>query len=244
MTIKNNFNIVKSHPFSWFLSGVGEYIYNKESKLLLDLLQVMPAGKILQLGGPPLIRTFSKFHFVHYDNEVNFQSLGHNVCGDFDNLSLVPESFDIVVSYHLHEICPNFEDAFAESYNALQDEGLLVVFGFNPASLWGMQRLLGIGDVVGWCDKFYNSKKISAILRELNFTPISKSSDGYGLYSSNKIIYNNFDFLKKMNIKNFGAFYMLIFKKRSSTLTLMPIIDPSFIQVPRLNPSGCWQNRS
>lgn len=222
MANENKFDIKASHPFSWFLSGVGEYVYYKESKLLADLLQVTPAGRVLQLGGPPLIRTFSKFNFVRYDNDLSFQSLGYDVCGDFDNLALVPESFNVVISYHLHELYPNFEDIFAESHKVLQNEGLLVVFGFNPESLWGMQRLLGVGDVVSWCDKFYDSKKISAVLRELDFTPVAKKSDGYGFYSNSKIIYNNFDFLSKLNIKNFGAFYMLIFKKRSSTLTLIP----------------------
>ena len=201
---------------------------------MADLLQVMPAGNVLQLGGPPLIRTFSKFNFVHYDNEVNFPSLGYDVCGDFDNLALVPESFDIVVSYHLHELYPDFEAIFAESRKVLKNEGLLVVFGFNPASLWGVQRLLGVGDVVSWCDKFYNSKNISAVLRDLDFTYVTKESDGYGFYSSSKLIYNNFDFLKKLDIKNFGAFYMLVFKKRSATLTLMPASDAGFIKKPRV----------
>lgn len=232
MVNKNNCDIKSSHPFSWFLSGVGEYIYHKESGLLSDLLQVMPRGDVLQLGGPPLVRTFTKFNFVHYDKEMNFPSLGYDVCGDFDNLALVPESFDIVVSYHLHEIYPDFEAIFAESHKVLKNEGLLVVFGFNPASLWGMQRLLGVGNVVNWCDKFYNSKKISAVLRELGFTYVTKNSGGYGFYSSSKLIYNNFDFLEKLEIKNFGAFYMLIFKKRSSTLTLMPITNTGFIKNP------------
>ena len=154
------FGIEKKHPFNWFLSGIGAQLYAREMSALNVVLEQSHEGRVLQLSGPPLIRSFSKFHYIHYDDGLNFPSVGHNVCGQFDKIGILGECIDLVVVPHLHELLPNFVATIPEIYRVLNNEGSVVVFGFNPFSIWGSQRILGLGDVVPWCHKFYNANTV------------------------------------------------------------------------------------
>ena len=214
--------------FTWFLSGIGEYLFSKEADKFAHLLRIVPKGRILQLAGPPLINSFSKYNYVLYDNKLNFSTLGYNICGDFNMLSLVSDSFEVIVSYHVHEVFYDMRSLLEECYRVLKNEGLFVMFGFNPNSLWGVQRLLGFKKIVPWCNKFYGANVMIKSTIDCEFTLISKESGCYCLYSESPFIFNNLH----VKIANFGAFYMLVFKKRSSTGTLNTEKNNFFHAVP------------
>ncbi|MBT4804178.1 MAG: hypothetical protein HON78_04180 [Legionellales bacterium] len=214
------FNFEKKHPFNWFLSGIGAELYARETSELSVMLERFSEGRVLQLSGPPLIKSFSKFHYIHYDQDLNFPCVGHNVCGQFDKIGILGECVDLVVVPHLHELLPDFVTTIPEIHRVLNNEGSVVVFGFNPYSIWGSQRVLGIGDVVPWCDKFYNANAVIKRFEDADFSFLGRKNIFTSFYSQRAIIYNKLNVFDKLGCSAFGAAYMLVFKKRTSTMTL------------------------
>lgn len=228
--------ITKQHPLEWFTHDIGRAIYNEECANLQRLLALIVPGRIMQIGGPPLIRSFSNFHFIHYDTEVFFPSIGHNVCGDFCKLPFADSSFNIITMPHFHEINNDFSGLLLECYRVLEDEGMLLLYGFNPVSIWGVQRLLGLGDVVPWCKRFYSINSVLLEIDKTDFTLFAKDSLYLGLYSKHRAVFENCRLMNTSGKVKFGAVYALLFCKRTATMTLNTEINkyykPNAIVIP------------
>ena len=112
----------------------------REIASLNTTLESCNISRLLQLGAPPLITYHPKFHYVHLDNENNFATLGHNVVSSFTEIGLTSGCADLIVIPHLQELHSNFKEVLTEVFRVLSDDGVVVIFGFNPVSLWGVHE--------------------------------------------------------------------------------------------------------
>lgn len=62
---------------------------------------------------------------------------------DFDALPFDSASLDLVLLPHSLELAPDAHALLREVERVLRPEGRLIVFGLNPASLWGLRQNLG-----------------------------------------------------------------------------------------------------
>jgi SAM-dependent methyltransferase len=68
---------------------------------------------------------------------------GRDLLCDFDALPFESASLDLVLLPHALELAPDAHALLREVERVLRPEGRLIVFGLNPASLWGLRQNLG-----------------------------------------------------------------------------------------------------
>jgi|GEM_PF-2641335 len=202
------------HPLRWFLSGVGAQLYAREREQFATVHHSYRHATVLQLGAPPMIQSFSHCHYLHYDTDLYFPSIGYNVCGDFDRLAVRSEIMDIVVIPHLHEYIADFPSVIPEIYRVLVPEGRVVIFGFNPWSLWGVQRVLGQRNIVPWCKTFYNANMVIKRFEDQDFVLLEQ----HRLFPA--VRSECCQVLEQLGCHVLGVVYMLVLGKRSATMTL------------------------
>lgn len=202
------------HPLCWFLSGVGAKLYAREREQFATVYQSNRQSTVLQLGAPPMIQSFSHCRYLHYDTDLYFSSVGYNVCGDFDRLAILSEIMDIVVIPHLHEYIADFPSVIPEIYRVLVPEGRVVIFGFNPWSIWGVQRVLGQRNIVPWCKTFYNANTVIKRFEDHDFVLLEQHRLFPAIYGECCQI------LDRFGCHALGVVYMLVLGKRSATMTL------------------------
>ena len=204
-----------SNIYQWFNDGIGAKILIEEINIVTNLIENANTNRIMQLGGIPLVKPNMSANFIHYDENNNFPSLGYNIYGEFNNISIGSSCIDLIVIPHIHEHKKNHEEIFVECSRILKDEGLILIIGFNPVSLWGIQKILKISNVVPWCNRFYNANYICKKMQEHDFNLIEKTNAYYGFYSNRKIIYDKIILNRNAGRHNFGAIYALLVKKTS-----------------------------
>ena len=219
--------ITSEHPFAWFLDGVGYEIYLKEQAALLHVLSCMRVERLIQLGGPPLITAMPQFHYVHFDHDLYFPSVGHNVCGDFNELPILTDCADMVVMPHLQELHTNRYRVFSEISRVLRYSGYLVVYGFNPLSFWGVQRILGLSNAVPWCPRFINAQAIIDQVVKHDFVLVGKLHSHAGPYTNLRWSLRDDAASEDISSARFGAVYQLVFQ-RSTTATLNTQENPFY----------------
>lgn len=212
--MKNN------HSLVWFQSGIGHDLFMRERDALDVFLADNICDRVLQLGAPSFWDNFPKFHYIHYDDDYNFPVPGHNICGDYKNIGILTECVDVVVVPHLQELREDFKSVIPEIMRVLKPGGSVVVFGFNPLSLWGMQRILGLGKVVPWCNKFFNAGTVIKSFEDNDFYFAGRENVYRGFYSDYSLIYKTNTHMSRFNLSTMGAVYKLVFQKRISTMTL------------------------
>ncbi len=208
------------HPLIWFQDGIGHEILLREIAAIDRHVSSYGCKRLLQLGGPSFWDVFPKFHYVHYDESLNFSIPGHNICGDFTQLGMLSDCVDTVVVPHLQEIMTDFPKVLPEIMRVLRYEGTVVVFGFNPLSLWGMQRILGFSNIVPWCSRFYSAGTLIKKFEDNDFVYIARQDLYPGIHSKFSLVHKASNFLENFNILSMGAVYCLVFKKQASTMTL------------------------
>lgn len=66
---------------------------------------------------------------------------GADLLADFEALPFPARSLDLVVMPHTLELSRDPHQTLREAERVLVGEGRIVILGFNPASLWGLQRI-------------------------------------------------------------------------------------------------------
>ena len=69
--------------------------------------------------------------------------VGRDLAADFDALPFESASLDLVLMPHALELACDAHALLREVERVLRPEGRLIIFGLNPASLWGLRQKLG-----------------------------------------------------------------------------------------------------
>jgi SAM-dependent methyltransferase len=143
-----------------------------------------PWSPASQGSAPPALR----FRLDGTDAGVPFSEIPMTVLGDFEALPFPAASIDLVVLPHTLERATDPHHTLREVERVLVSEGRVVVVGFNPASLWGLQHQaasllnsvgLGRPGAWPWAPESIGPRRLRDWLRLLGF---EVEQGGFGCY--------------------------------------------------------------
>ena len=97
-----------------------------------------------------------------------------------EELPVASDSVDVVVLHHALDFTEQTHRLLREATRVLRPGGHMLIIGFNPASLWGLAKLLRSRNHVPWCGKFISKGRLADWLQLLN---LQLKSTVLGLYS-------------------------------------------------------------
>lgn len=210
---------------AWFHSPIGERLLDAERNELNKFLPQYFGGYLLQVGGPSDLEFFAAspiIHRVRLSPEAESKFPGPSVQGDFSHWPFLPESLDVVVLPHVLEFVDDLEEILQQVYFSLAPGGHLILLGFNPLSLWGLEKFLSSKEKMRmpWCGTFHRPNKVVRLLKQLGFV-IERRRSFY--FNPSSLVQKTkasivFDVLGKSFWPNCGAVYLVVAEKRVTSL--------------------------
>lgn len=134
----------------------------------------------------------------------------------------MPESIDTMVLFHVLEFAKNPKTVLKEIHRSLVNGGYLIILGFNPHSIWGINKLFKKSDKNIWSGKWLSPGKMYRLLHEAGFD----AGDYQTVYfrpPMKKMLF--MEGLGQIFWPYCGASYMFVARKTSVALT--PIVNLS-----------------
>ncbi|MFT6624852.1 MAG: SAM-dependent methyltransferase [Cycloclasticus sp.] len=158
----------------WFKTPIGEIYRRAESTLLSQKLSENFRAEVLQLD---FVGWEDEFHeamrFAHYtilDKQTSGKTKYTRVVGEADSLPIDTHSVDIVIMPHTLEFEDNPHQVLREVNRTLKPEGIILLMGFNPWSLWHLPRFLPKAwQKTPWNGRFISRYRVIDWLKLLNF---------------------------------------------------------------------------
>jgi SAM-dependent methyltransferase len=208
------------HHWDKWLAGqfLGERLLEEELRVLSQLLK-RHYGKHALLLGVPHQHVLLKASDIacHYLMTPLTQS-HHDISqleSDFHALPILTGSIDLVLLPHTLELIDHPRQLLVEACRIVKPEGLIVISGFNPYSLWGLKKM-------PWAKHCFSAQKIKGWLRlaefELEqqqpflFTP---PVDHPTLYQKMKII----ESIGRQWLPGLGGAYTLVARAKVTPMT-------------------------
>lgn len=155
---------------------------------------------------------------VHREKKSNY------IEGDFHELPILTGSIDLVMIPHALEMVDNPRQLLAEACRIIKPEGLIVIYGFNPYSPWGMKKFLSKNKNAPWSGNFIHSRQVKSWLQLADFEMEKQLSVLFRPPFSNHKLYQKLHFLENIGSKclpMFGGVYVLV--ARAKVIPLTPI---------------------
>lgn len=139
-------------------------------------------------------------------------------------LPILTGSIDLVLLPHTLEFVDTPRQLLAEACRIVRPEGLIVICGFNPYSLWGLKKFLTKQKMVApWAGNFIHASKIKNWLQLVDFFLEKQKFTNFKPPITSPL-FRHLDFLEKIGSKcfpMFGGVYMLF--ARAKVIPLTPI---------------------
>lgn len=158
------------HLEDWYRQALGQSILTAESDQLAGTLSHLFGFHLLQLGCPNEINWLSKSPIGHHICLHPGPLLEGSVQGDMVAMPFAEDSIDVALLPHVLEFYPHPEAILAETFRVLLPEGVLLILGFNPWSLFGIKRnFCSRSESIPWHGKFISVSRLTQQLSELSF---------------------------------------------------------------------------
>jgi SAM-dependent methyltransferase len=149
----------------WFETAQGRYVLAWEQAQFDSAVDDVFGYYAVQVGLPGL--DFLRENRIPLHTTVGLEP-GTSVRAEPWNLPFASQSIDLVVLPHVLEFSPHPHQILREAERVLMPEGSIVISGFNPLSLWGARRALGMRDYP-WCGRFIGLLRLRDWLHLLGF---------------------------------------------------------------------------
>lgn len=178
---------------------------------------------IVQIGGPTSNNEILASSTIHNHIVVNPAiSLNQNVLAiqcKLEELPFLPKSIDVMVLIHILEFVSNPTIIIKEIYDALIKGGYLIIFGFNPYSLWGITKLIKNSKESIWQGKWITPSKLQHLLSTTNFNVGDYQTFYFRSPTCQTKKLSFAETLGKLFCPYFGASYMMVAQKASRLIT-------------------------
>jgi SAM-dependent methyltransferase len=159
-------------------------VLDAEKKALPALLAQFYGTQSMLIGSP---RQFELLKSSMIPNQVLLSPLlshQHNknffsIESGLHDLPIASGSVDLVLLPHILEYIDNPRQALAEACRIIKPQGHIVIFGFNPYSLWGIKKLLSHEKTPPWSGNFFSSSSIKEWLTLSDFELIKHKTFFY-----------------------------------------------------------------
>lgn len=157
----------------WWQSTLGQLVMQVEMEQLIKVFPEIFGYHLLLLG------TTSQFKMVEY-SVIPYQSVinpflkdkshAKTITAQWNHLPILNNSVDVIIAPHCIEFADNGLDLLDEMHRVLIPEGRIILFGFNPFSLWRFKGLLSRAKAAPWCCRFTGINPVRRHLKRLGFT--------------------------------------------------------------------------
>lgn len=152
----------------WFESPLGKQVLLTEQQVAQRHLSRLFGYHILQMGCSP---QHSLIDNSPVGQKIIFSpgpvAQGNSAIADNEELPLANDSIDVVLIHHALDFTPDSHQLLREATRVLRPGGQLLIFGFNPISLWGVSKLMRVKSQPPWNGRFISSKRVSDWLKLL-----------------------------------------------------------------------------
>ena len=124
----------------WFDKPLGGAVAESIQKQI-ELNRVSVLGECLQIGTTTTILK-NNHGFMHIHKFMPCFNTHANVIGTIDALPFANQSFSMVFLPFTLEVASDFSPLLNEVNRVLTDDGLILIAGINPWSLWGAAHLI------------------------------------------------------------------------------------------------------
>ena len=206
---------------------LGERLLRAEQESFTSLLQ-QHFGKHAVLVGVPHQHALLSATEIACHTLVTPLIVREQACSviesDLHELPIFSGSVDLVVLPHTLEFIDNPRQLLTEACRIIKPEGLIVISGFNPYSMWGIRKLFSKENGMPWSGNFIQSGKIKNWLKLADFAMESQQSALFAPPVAKSGVYNKFHFLETIGSKwcpVLGGAYILL--ARAKVIPLTPI---------------------
>lgn len=203
---------------TWFSTQAGQLLLDQQQTALKTLIPDQFYALGLQWGYAyqSTIEGLNIEQLYYADRALSGEPLKNQVVALPEALPFVENSLDIAIMAHTLDYCDNPHHALREIAQALSPEGILVLTGFHPYSLWGLrQRLSKKGPPFD--ARFISRNKLQDWLALLGFQTVSACMLNYQPPALNTTWRNKLNFMDKMGDRwwpTLGAVHVLVVRKR------------------------------
>jgi len=155
---------------------------------------------------------------------VNREKNSNYIENDLQELPIATGSIDLVVLPHTLEFLDNPRHLLTEACRIIKPEGLIVVSGFNPYSVWGLKKMLGTQKSMHWSGNLIPSSKIRNWLQLADFEMEKQTSTFFRPPVAHETVFEKLSVLENFGSKClplFGGVYILA--ARAKVVPLTPI---------------------
>lgn len=223
-------------PKSWSQIPNGEIVLNEINKAIEQWCAKFFGYHLLKIGALSGELTCEKSPIKH---QVTVSPCGGNasVMADIDDLPFLEHSVDVCLLSHVLEFSSDPHHVVREANRVLIPNGYIVITGFNPFSLAGLNRFLPYRRKNSpWNERFFSAMRVKDWLQLMGYEILS---DEHVLYTSLEgsiakgklsAYWNKF---AKVFLPQLGSVYVIVAKKR--VLPLTPI-RPRWKLGPKFSP--------
>jgi SAM-dependent methyltransferase len=211
----------------WLTQSLGNSLLEVEKEYLSLKLAERYEKHVLLIGVPhqhELIKNSMMSHQVLLSPLINKQK--HNKCieSEYYNLPIVPGSIDLVIVPHTLELLDNPRQLLLEACRVVKPEGLIMILGFNPISLWGLKKWSVQSKHMPWQGSFIHPTQVKNWLKLADFELVKQDMLLFRPPITNHSIFKKLKFLEWIGKKFYtplGGVYVLM--ARAKTIPLIPI---------------------
>jgi SAM-dependent methyltransferase len=151
---------------AWLRSAQGRYVVGWEQRELDRVVVDIFGFNALQIGLPQC--PFLSANRIPLRQTVSDVG-GADVLCEFTALPFAAHSTDLVILPHVLEFSDDPHQILREIERILIPEGQVVIIGFNPLSLWGLQRRLDCSGNFPWNGAYLSLTRLKDWLKLLGF---------------------------------------------------------------------------
>ena len=202
----------------WFSTQAGRQLLDQQQTALKTLIPDQFYALGLQWGYAQqlTIEGLNIQQLYYADRVLSDAPIKSQVVALPEALPFAENSLDIAIMAHTLDYCNDPHHALREVAQALNPEGILVLTGFHPYSLWGLRRI--ISKIKPPFDaRFIARNKLQDWLALLGFQTVSACMLNYQPPALNSNWRYKLSFMDKMGDRwwpTLGAVYVLVVKKR------------------------------
>ncbi len=233
------------YPKSWQSLPNGEVIVDEINQVLAPWWPKFFGYHLLKIGALSGYIESSSCTIKHQMNLVERKRLG-DIIADVDDLPFLEHSIDVCLLSHALEFSLDPHHVVREANRVLIPNGYLVITGFNPFSLAGLNKFIPYRkNNTPWNERFFSAMRVKDWLHLMGYEILVDEKVLHtslsGKLSQGKIA-KTWQKIASDFLPSFGSVYILVAKKRVHPLT--PIkpkwkIRPKFkpVKIPSMNSS-------
>lgn len=214
------------HWNHWLNQPLGRRVLEAEQQFLPHLLTDCYGQHALLIGVPhqhELLKFSSISHQVLLSPLINKNKTIRSIESDLYELPVHDASIDLVLLPHTLELIDNPRKLLNEACRVVKPEGFIIIFGFNPYSLWGLKKCFTHHQETPWTGNFIPAGSVKKWLQLADFELINQDALLFRPpLQHHDVIYQKIKFLEWIGNKLWtplGGVYMLMAKAKVIPMT-------------------------